>query len=139
MLRSVQQPELLVHFLADNLSFQRPSVIAENFKQLNPKIYVALCLQKPYHNRRKSLSDSISEIIDLRDIIVHTEALSTHISGEEVNRIITDSTVAVDRIYYGFGWVFDFKPDCNFGVNDIKLTKGIISISLPHFSTNSTN
>ena len=114
LLQSVQQPELLVYFLADSLSFQRPSVIAENFKQLNPRIDVASWLRKPYHNRRKSLFDSISEIIDLRDNLVHTGALSTNVSDKEVNRIITDLTAAVDRIYNGFGAVFDFEPDYNF-------------------------
>lgn len=114
MLRAIQQPELLAHFVADSLSFQRPSVIADNFKQLNQRIDIASWLRKPYHNRRKTLFDSISEIIDLRDNLVHTGTLSTNISDKEVNRIITDLTAAADRVYDGFGTVFDFVPNYNF-------------------------
>jgi len=112
--QAIRQPELLLYFLADSLSFQRPSIIAENFKQLNQRIDIALWLRKPYHNRRKTLFDSISEIIDLRDNLVHTGALSLSISDTEVKRIITDLTAAADRVYDGFGNVFDFKPNYNF-------------------------
>lgn len=114
LLQATRQPELLVYYLADSLSFQRPTVIAENFKQLNPKIDIASWLRKPYHNRKKTLFDSIADIIDLRDKLVHTGTLSIDVSDQEVKRIIADLTEAANRIYDGFGMIFDFEPSYNF-------------------------
>ena len=114
LLKAARNPELLIYYLADSLSFQRPSVIAENFKQLNAKIDIASWLRKPYHNRKKPLFDSITEIIDQRDSLVHTGALSLDVSDQEVKRILNDLSEAADRVYGGLGVVFEFKPNYDF-------------------------
>lgn len=100
--------------LADSLSFQRPSIISENFRALNPKIDIATWLRKPYHKRRKSLFDSITEIVETRDIIVHTGITDISIFDKQIQSIIKDLIAAVDRVYRGFGNAFCFEPSFDF-------------------------
>ena len=100
--------------LADSLSFQRPNIISENFRALNPKIDIAAWLRKPYHKRRKPLFDSITEIVETRDIIVHTGITDKSIFDKQIQSIIEDLIVAVNWVYQGFGDVFSFEPSFDF-------------------------
>lgn len=100
--------------LADSLSFQRPNIISENFRALDSKIDIATWLKKPYHKRRKSLFDSITDVVETRDVIVHTGMTDISIFDKQVQGIIDDLIAAVDRVYRGFGDVFSFKPSFDF-------------------------
>ena len=68
-MRVIHGEVTLENILADSLSFQRPNIISENFRALDLKIDIAAWLKKPYHKGRKSLFDSITEIVETRDII----------------------------------------------------------------------
>ena len=116
----ISSPELLMvikheanleRILADSLSFQRPNIIAENFRQLNSKIDINAWLRKPYNRRKKTLADSITEIVGIRDSIVHTGNMDLRILDKQIHNIIKDLTAAIDRSYQGFGKVFEFEPD----------------------------
>lgn len=114
LLQAARDPDQLVWRLADSLSFQRPGIIAENFRRLNSSIDIGAWLRKPYHRRKKTLFESISEIIDLRDAIVHAGITSCTLSDNEIRRILFDLTEAANRVYDGLGKVYGFIPDYRF-------------------------
>ena len=114
LLMAVRNEAPLECLIADSLSFQRPNIIAENFRQLDPNIDIVQWLKKPYHKRKKTLFDSITEIICIRDSIVHTGNVDLRIMDKQITNIMNDLTAAADRAYQGFGCVFDFTPDYSF-------------------------
>ncbi|WMJ77794.1 hypothetical protein RBQ61_02365 [Sedimentibacter sp. MB35-C1] len=109
-LKVIKHEACLERLLVDSLSFQRPNVIAENFRMINPNIDISAWLRKPYNRRKKTLFDSIIEIVDIRDEIVHTGNMNLSILDDQIFKIIKDLTIAVDRSYQGFGKVFGFEP-----------------------------
>lgn len=113
-MRVIHGEVTLENILADSLSFQRPNIISENFRALDLKIDIAAWLKKPYHKRRKSLFDSITEIVETRDIIVHTGITNINIFDRQMKTIIDDLITAVDRVYQGFGDIFSFEPSFDF-------------------------
>ena len=113
-MRIIHGQVTLESVLADGLSFQRPSIISENFRALDLKIDIAAWLKKPYHRRKKSLFDSITDVIETRDIIVHTGVTDITIFDEQINNIINDLIAAVNRVYLGFGDIFSFEPSFDF-------------------------
>lgn len=114
LLMVIKNSTPLEQIITDSLSFQRPNIISENFRKLDPSIDIASWLRKPYHRRKKTLFDSVSEIIDIRDSIVHTGDLNLQIMDKQINRVIDDLIEAVNRVYDGFGQVYGFKPDYSF-------------------------
>lgn len=114
LLKVIKGNAHLEYVLADSLSFQRPNIIAENFRRLNADIDIVSWLKKPYHKRKQTLFDSIIELVEIRDSIVHTGNTNLTILDKQINKIIADLTVAVDRAYHGFGQVFHFSPQHNF-------------------------
>ena len=95
--------------ISEKLSFQNPSVIADNFQSLNTNIDIALWLKKPYHNRKKSLFDSISETVEIRNAIVHKGYIDTSMSDKKTNVVINDFVTGVERVYCGFAEVYNYE------------------------------
>ncbi len=58
--------------LAEAFSFQRPSIIASNFKLIDPKLDLAGVMRKPYRGEKQSLFDSIESLVEDRNEFVHT-------------------------------------------------------------------
>lgn len=114
LLSAVRNQNDLTSIVADSLSFQRPGIIAENFRTLNSQIDISSWLRKPYNRRKITLFDSITELVEMRDQLVHTGATSLDISDKRIERIIKDLNAAVDRVYEGFGRVYGFKPSYDF-------------------------
>lgn len=114
LLKIIYKEGDLAAILADSLSFQRPSVISENFRGLNNRIDIASWLRKPYHNRKVTLYDSIEGLIDVRDRLVHTGSTSLEYSDKRIKQIINDLNEAADRIYQGLGQVYEFEPSFAF-------------------------
>ncbi|MDQ2086873.1 HEPN domain-containing protein [Herbivorax sp. ANBcel31] len=100
--------------IGDNLSFQRPKVVAENFKLIDENIDIAGILRKPYRKRKRSLYDSIDSIIDLRNHMVHSGLTDGSLTDARLKVIINDFEVAVDRIYDRFGNCYSFTPNRHF-------------------------
>jgi hypothetical protein len=96
--------------LAESLSFQRPSIIASNFKLIDPKFNLATPLRKPYRRRKESLFDTIESYVEHRNEFVHTGNMDTQFSDKKVEKAINDFEVAVDRCYDAFGVLCDFTP-----------------------------
>ena len=109
ILNVIRKDDDLEYTVADGLSFQRPSVINENFKQLNSNIKRQTWLSEQYHRRNKSLIDSITMLVECRDMLVHSGYTDLTLFDKELKRVISDLTVAVDRVYNGFGEVYNFN------------------------------
>lgn len=100
--------------LANSLSFQRPSIIDANFKAINEKIDIAGCLRKPYKRRKRTLYDYIDDIVDERNLLVHTATTNRIITDNELKTMLTDFEAAADRIYALFGTLYGFTPSREF-------------------------
>lgn len=96
--------------LAETLSFQRPSIIAANFKLIDAKFNLAIPLHRTYQRRKESLFASIDGYVELRNEFVHTGSMDTQLTDKRVERMIKDIEVAVDRCYAAFGKHFNFCP-----------------------------
>ena len=110
LLRIIKKKDSLEKVIADGLSFQKPYIISENFRKLNSEIDISSWLKKPYRRRKKTLYDSITEITDRRNYIVHTGNIDLTLFDKKIQTIMNDLTEAIDRVYQGFGAIFDFVP-----------------------------
>lgn len=111
-LEGISNGELTIEeAIGDNLSFQRPKVIAENFKLINESIDIYSTLRKPYRKRNRSLYDSIDSIIDIRNHVVHSGLTDISLTDARLKSIINDFEVAVDRVYDRFGYCYEFTPN----------------------------
>lgn len=111
LLEVVRKENDLTYVLADSLSFQRPSIAAENLRQLNSRIDIKTWLSAPYHKRKKTLFESITELVEMRNMIVHRGKMFQDFTEEKARVLIDDLAVSADRIYDGFGSVFGFDPN----------------------------
>lgn len=100
--------------LADTLSFQRPSIVVQNFKLIDPKLDLGAALRKPYKRRKISLFESIEVCVGDRNEFVHSGQMNTSLSDKTLTAVLKDFEVAVDRIYncladhYNFIAIRDF-------------------------------
>ncbi|MET0583075.1 MAG: hypothetical protein ABWZ08_14045 [Pseudoxanthomonas sp.] len=100
--------------IASSFSFQRPSVISENFRQLDPKIDISGVLRKPYRRRKVSLHESIEALVESRNIFVHAGQMNIELYDKRLKSALDDMTIAVDRAYdhiakhYGFPPIYDY-------------------------------
>lgn len=94
--------------IAEGFSFQRPTLIAENFRLLDPKIDIGAALRKPYRRRKNSLFDSIEQLVEDRHEFVHTGRMNVKFFDPQLETALSDIEVAVNRAYesiavhYGF-------------------------------------
>ena len=103
--------------IAETFSFQRPNIIANNFKLLDPKIDLMGSLRKPYQNRRQSLYDAIEEQVQYRNNFVHTGTINIEFTEQELMKTLKNFEVAVDRCYNAFGDCIGFVPIRGFIIN----------------------
>jgi hypothetical protein len=96
--------------IAETFSFQRPNIIAHNFKLLDPKIDLISSLRKPHQNGEQSLYDAIEERVQHRNNFVHTGAINIEFTEQELMKALKDFEVAADRCYDAFGDCFGFAP-----------------------------
>ena len=96
--------------IAECFSFQRPSMIAENFKLLDPKLDLASAMRKPYRRRKLSLYDSIETLVEGRNAFVHSGEMDMSMFDKRLKSVLTDIEVAVDRSYDYIGAHFKFNP-----------------------------
>lgn len=96
--------------IAECFSFQRPSHIGDNFKLIDSKLDIAGAMRKPYRQRKKSLYDSIEELVELRNRFVHEGDMELSLYDKQLDAILKDAVVAVDRAYEAVGTHFGFTP-----------------------------
>jgi hypothetical protein len=85
--------------VAETFSFQRPTAISETFKLVYPKIDIAGALRKPYHGRKQSLFDSIEELVEDRNRLVHTGEININLFDKRLRMVLQDLTEGVNRAY----------------------------------------
>jgi len=94
--------------IADCFSFQRPSSIDKNFRLIDRKIKIEGALRRPYRSRKASLFESLEELVDTRNAIVHEGWTDLTLFDEQISKVIQDFEEAVSRAYtclakhYGF-------------------------------------
>lgn len=85
--------------IADCFSFQRPSTIAENFRLLDSKLDLATALRKPFRRRKIPLFDSIENLVEDRNALVHTGQLRMTLFDTQLKSAMSDVVEAVNRAY----------------------------------------
>lgn len=96
--------------LAASHSFQRPSAISEHFRVLDPKLDVAGMLRRPYRRRKKTLFDTIEELVECRNEFVHTGNINTNFVDGALGSAIVDFEAAIDRVYEGIARHYGHQP-----------------------------
>ncbi|ODU80992.1 hypothetical protein [Novosphingobium sp. SCN 63-17] len=96
--------------ISECFSFQRPSIIAENFRILDAKLDLAAALRKPYKRRKVTLFDQIEGLVEGRNAFVHAGDMDLSLYDKELERVLTDIVEAVDRCYQAIGTRFGFTP-----------------------------
>lgn len=94
--------------IAECFSFQRPSVIGENFRMIDTRLDVLGAMRKPYRRRKVTLSDAIESLVDTRNAFVHAGEMDMSLFDKELQTIMSDIVVAVDRSYEAIGNHFKF-------------------------------
>lgn len=96
--------------IAECFSFQRPSVIGENFKLIDAKLDLASAMRKPYKNRKITLYESIESLVENRNAFVHAGQMDMGLFDKQIRRVLQDIVVAADRSYDTIGSYFNFTP-----------------------------
>ncbi len=96
--------------LAETLSFQRPSKIAENFRMISANLDISGALKKPYRRRKISLYESIETWIEIRNEFVHSGTMDLKLTDKVIGQMLSDFEVAVDRAYDAYGRRYNFTP-----------------------------
>jgi len=84
---------------AEGMSFQRISVICNNFKTLDSELDFAGVLRKPYRRRKVSLYESLEKLTDLRNEIIHCAEIKSEITNDFVLSQFYDLHTAIIRSY----------------------------------------
>jgi hypothetical protein len=100
--------------LANRMSFQRPRIVIQNFKNLGAGLDLGEPLRKPDNRRKESLFDSIDKYVGMRNEIAHTGSSPKALTDKDVVSITKDFSAAVDRIYEYLGTQFNFEPRYDF-------------------------
>ena len=98
------------YVISECFSFQRPSVISENFKLIGVRLDLASAMRKPLRRRKATLYDIIERAIEQRNGLVHSGSMDLALFDEKLNSLISDFVFAVDRAYHAIGAHFRFDP-----------------------------
>ncbi|WP_162620578.1 hypothetical protein [Limimaricola cinnabarinus] len=100
--------------ISECFSFQRPSIIGENFRLIDPKLDLASAMRKPYNGRKTTLYDSIEDLIEGRNAFVHAGHMNMRLFDKKTQTTLSDLVVAIDRAYNEIGSHFSFTPIKNY-------------------------
>lgn len=97
--------------VAENSSFQKVSTICQHFKDLEPDLDLAGVLRKPYRRRKKSLFETLEQLVLQRHAFIHKGHMETSFDDADVKRALDDLEASVIRCYRRiteyYGWEFD--------------------------------
>jgi hypothetical protein len=97
--------------IAETLPFQRLSAICQHFKSLEPNLDLAGALRKPYRRRKKSLLETLEEMVLRRHAFIHQGKLDTSFDDADIKRTLDDLEESVIRCYRRitdyYRWEFD--------------------------------
>ena len=96
---------------AESISFARISNVCTQFKNLDKKLDFAAVLKKPYGRKKKNLFDTLEEMTEIRNLIIHEASLPVMLEEEYIKdsiNILHDST---EKCYKELtkikGWTFE--------------------------------
>jgi hypothetical protein len=97
--------------IAETLPFQKILAICQHFKVLEPNLDLAGILRKPYRKRKKSLLESLEELVLQRHRFIHRGILDTSFDDRDAKMSLNDIETSVVRCYQRitdyYGWEFD--------------------------------
>jgi hypothetical protein len=96
--------------IAESFSFQRPSVIAKNFRLLDKNLDLAAALRKPYRQRKTSLFDSIEKLVEDRNEFVHAGHINLRLFDSQLKSTLSNMEMAIDRAYECVAAHYHFAP-----------------------------
>lgn len=96
--------------IAECFSFQRPSMIGENFRLVDAKLDISAAMRKPYRSRKINLYQSIEALVEGRNTFVHEGEMDMSLYDKKLDTTLKDIVVAVDRSYEAIGKHFGFIP-----------------------------
>ncbi len=97
--------------VAEAFTFQRPSAIAEAFKLIDPKLDIAGAMRKPYRGRKANLYESIENLVEGRNCLVHTGELDLRLFDKQLTTAMADLTEAINRAYNYLAKHYGFVPN----------------------------
>lgn len=103
---------------AEGLSFQTIATVCKNFNALDPKIDFASLLKKPYHRRKKSLFNSIEEVVNLRHNLIHRGYIDIGLSNQAVDVIFHDVEVSIVKCYKYLTKLYNWDYFPGWGASD---------------------
>lgn len=95
--------------ISECFSFQRPSLIGQNFKLLDSKLDIGGVMHKPYKRRKISLFNSIESLVEARNSFVHTGDMNMELYDKKLQTQLVDIVKAVDRSYTAIGKHYGFQ------------------------------
>jgi hypothetical protein len=97
--------------IAETLPFQRLSAICQHFKSLEPNLDLAGTLRKPYRRRKKSLFETLEEMVLRRHAFIYQGKFDTSFDNTEIERTLDNLEESVVRCYRRitdyYRWEFD--------------------------------
>lgn len=100
--------------VSECFSFQRPSLIGENFRLLDSGLDLAAAMREPFRRRKVTLYDQIDALVQARNAFVHAGEMNLALYDRELEKVLSDIVEAVDRCYQAIGARFGFTPLSNY-------------------------
>lgn len=95
---------------SESISFARISNVCNQFKILDKKLDFAGLLRKPYRRRKKNLYDTLEEMTEIRNSIIHEASSSIMLDEEYVKDSINILHDSIERCYKELtkanGWTY---------------------------------
>jgi hypothetical protein len=97
--------------VAESMSFQRISLACRNISSIDNSLDIAGVLKKPYHGRKRSFFDELSELVDTRHNFVHRAELDLSLTYSKLDDILFDLDVGMTRvqrvIFKEYKWAYE--------------------------------
>lgn len=84
---------------ANSISFARVSMVCKHFSTLDRKLNFASVLMKPYRRRKKNLFESLEEMTEIRNQIIHEASYPTILEDRYIEDLLFILHDAIERCY----------------------------------------
>lgn len=105
---------------AESISFARISVVCNNFKSLDKRLDFAGILKKPYRRRKKNLFDSLEEMTELRNTIIHKASSPILLSREYIVDAVNILHDSIEKCYIELTRINDWNYNKSWGVGRLR-------------------
>ncbi|WP_394908092.1 hypothetical protein [uncultured Mesonia sp.] len=105
---------------AESIPFGRLSMVCKHFKALDSRIDFAGVLKRPYRRRKKSLFDSLEEMTEIRNEIIHSASSPIFLDDDYIQDLLNIIHDSVERCYTELTKINDWKFNKGWGVGRLK-------------------